>query len=105
MTTAGPAAPERRVECRRRCVPNSAAWTRPPRRARPPAGHRRRRGPSQPWAGVLAGSRRSLGSCLAIVGLPPTKEWWKGDAINPYPILVVHGVTVEAGGGSVVGGR
>ena len=60
MTTAGPAAPERRVECRRRCVPNSAAWTRLPRRARPPAGHRRRRGPSLPGGMVLARSQRPL---------------------------------------------
>jgi murein DD-endopeptidase MepM/ murein hydrolase activator NlpD len=42
---------------------------------------------------------------FAIMVLPPTKEWWKGDAINPYPILVVHGVTVEAGRDSVEGGR
>jgi len=24
---------------------------------------------------------------FAIELLPPTKEWWKGTAINPYPIL------------------
>ena len=42
---------------------------------------------------------------FAIMVLPPTKEWWKGDAVNPYPILVVHGVTVEAGRDSVDGGR
>jgi murein DD-endopeptidase MepM/ murein hydrolase activator NlpD len=42
---------------------------------------------------------------FAIVVLPPTKEWWKGDPIDPYPILKEHGITVEAGGGSVVGGR
>ena len=42
---------------------------------------------------------------FAIMVLPATKEWWKGDPIDPYPILKEHGVTVEAGGGSVVGGR
>ena len=42
---------------------------------------------------------------FAIVVLPPTKEWWKGDPIDPYPILKEHGVTVEAGRGSVFGGR
>ena len=25
---------------------------------------------------------------FAIEMLPPTKEWWKGTAVNPYPILV-----------------
>ena len=30
---------------------------------------------------------------FAISVLPPTKEWWKGDAINPYPILTGRGVT------------
>lgn len=24
---------------------------------------------------------------FAISILPPTKEWWKGEAVNPYPIL------------------
>lgn len=32
---------------------------------------------------------------FAIAILPPTKEWWKGEAINPYPILMERGVTVE----------
>jgi murein DD-endopeptidase MepM/ murein hydrolase activator NlpD len=30
---------------------------------------------------------------FAISMLPPTKEWWKGQAINPYPILTARGVT------------
>jgi len=30
---------------------------------------------------------------FAISMLPPTKEWWKGEAINPYPILTQRGVT------------
>ena len=30
---------------------------------------------------------------FAISVLPPTKEWWKGEAINPYPILTARGVT------------
>jgi murein DD-endopeptidase MepM/ murein hydrolase activator NlpD len=29
---------------------------------------------------------------FAIEVLPPTKEWWKGEAIDPYPILVANGV-------------
>jgi len=31
---------------------------------------------------------------FAIENLPPTKEWWKGDPIDPYPILVARGVTL-----------
>jgi peptidoglycan LD-endopeptidase LytH len=42
---------------------------------------------------------------FAIVILPPTKEWWKGDPIDPYPILKERGVTVEADSGSQTGGR
>jgi murein DD-endopeptidase MepM/ murein hydrolase activator NlpD len=30
---------------------------------------------------------------FAISVLPPTKEWWKGAPVNPYPILTAHGVT------------
>jgi hypothetical protein len=30
---------------------------------------------------------------FAISVLPPTKEWWKGEPINPYPILTARGVT------------
>jgi murein DD-endopeptidase MepM/ murein hydrolase activator NlpD len=30
---------------------------------------------------------------FAIEILPPTKEWWKGTAIDPYPILAAQGVT------------
>jgi len=30
---------------------------------------------------------------FAMSVLPPTKEWWKGDPVNPYPILTAHGVT------------
>ena len=33
---------------------------------------------------------------FAISILPPTKEWWKGEAIDPYPLLMQRGVTVEA---------
>ena len=42
---------------------------------------------------------------FAITILPPSKEWWKGDAVNPYPILMKKGVTLQAGGGLQVGGR
>jgi peptidoglycan LD-endopeptidase LytH len=42
---------------------------------------------------------------FAIVVLPPTKEWWKGDPIDPYPILKEHGITVEGSRGSEGGGR
>lgn len=33
---------------------------------------------------------------FAITVLPPTKEWWKGQAIDPYPILMERGVTTPA---------
>jgi peptidoglycan LD-endopeptidase LytH len=33
---------------------------------------------------------------FAITILPPTKEWWKGEAIDPYPILMQRGVTKDA---------
>jgi peptidoglycan LD-endopeptidase LytH len=32
---------------------------------------------------------------FAVSVLPPTKEWWKGEAIDPYPILMQRGVTSE----------
>jgi len=32
---------------------------------------------------------------FGIARLPPTKEWWKGEAINPYPVLMQHGVTYQ----------
>jgi murein DD-endopeptidase MepM/ murein hydrolase activator NlpD len=32
---------------------------------------------------------------FAIQRLPATKEWWKGEAVNPYPILMEHGVTIQ----------
>lgn len=35
---------------------------------------------------------------FAMMILPPTKEWWKGDAVNPYPILMARGITSEATG-------
>jgi len=33
---------------------------------------------------------------FAIAKLPPSKEWWKGKPIDPYPLLRDYGVTVEA---------
>lgn len=27
---------------------------------------------------------------FSIENLPPTKEWWKGEPVNPYPILVAR---------------
>jgi peptidoglycan LD-endopeptidase LytH len=30
---------------------------------------------------------------FAMTVLPATKEWWKGEAIDPYPILMQRGVT------------
>jgi murein DD-endopeptidase MepM/ murein hydrolase activator NlpD len=30
---------------------------------------------------------------FAISVLPPTKEWWKGEPIDPFPILTARGVT------------
>lgn len=32
---------------------------------------------------------------FGIARLPPTKEWWKGEAINPYAVLMQRGVTYE----------
>jgi len=32
---------------------------------------------------------------FAIMILPATKEWWKGEPIDPYPILMNRGRTVE----------
>ena len=32
---------------------------------------------------------------FAIENLPPTKEWWRGDPINPYPLLMTNGVTLS----------
>ena len=33
---------------------------------------------------------------FAVSVLPSTKEWWKGDAIDPYPMLMDRGVTTPA---------
>jgi murein DD-endopeptidase MepM/ murein hydrolase activator NlpD len=33
---------------------------------------------------------------FAIMILPPTKEWWKGEPIDPYPILMQRGRTMAA---------
>jgi murein DD-endopeptidase MepM/ murein hydrolase activator NlpD len=33
---------------------------------------------------------------FAIMILPPTHEWWKGEAIDPYPILMQKGRTVAS---------
>lgn len=33
---------------------------------------------------------------FAVEKLPPTKEWWKGEAVNPYPMLARRGVTYTA---------
>ena len=33
---------------------------------------------------------------FAITILPPSKEWWKGDAVDPYPILMKKGLTIPA---------
>lgn len=61
--------------------------------------------------GLTEGARVKKGDVLGFVGstgnanpagphlhfsierLPPTKEWWKGEPINPYPILFERGVT------------
>ncbi|HEU5162127.1 MAG TPA: peptidoglycan DD-metalloendopeptidase family protein [Thermoanaerobaculia bacterium] len=32
---------------------------------------------------------------FAIERLPASKEWWKGEAVNPYPLLVSRGVTYK----------
>ena len=33
---------------------------------------------------------------FAVSVLPPTKEWWKGEAIDPYPLLMERGITTPA---------
>jgi murein DD-endopeptidase MepM/ murein hydrolase activator NlpD len=33
---------------------------------------------------------------FAVERLPPSGEWWKGEPVNPYPILMSQGVTVPA---------
>jgi peptidoglycan LD-endopeptidase LytH len=33
---------------------------------------------------------------FAIEQLPPTKEWWKGEPMNPYPILTRRSATAAA---------
>ena len=33
---------------------------------------------------------------FAVSVLPPTKEWWKGEAIDPYPMLMSRGITTPA---------
>lgn len=33
---------------------------------------------------------------FSMTPIPPTKEWWKGEAIDPYPILMERGVTTPA---------
>jgi len=33
---------------------------------------------------------------FAVSVLPSTKEWWKGEAIDPYPMLMSRGVTTPA---------
>ena len=32
---------------------------------------------------------------FAVSELPPTHEWWKGVAVNPYDELVQHGATIH----------
>lgn len=32
---------------------------------------------------------------FSIEHLPPTGEWWKGEPVNPYPILMANGFTIE----------
>jgi peptidoglycan LD-endopeptidase LytH len=31
---------------------------------------------------------------FAVMTLPASKEWWKGEAVDPYPLLMDRGVTV-----------
>jgi murein DD-endopeptidase MepM/ murein hydrolase activator NlpD len=31
---------------------------------------------------------------FGIEHLPPTREWWKGEAVDPYPVLMASGETV-----------
>ncbi len=40
---------------------------------------------------------------FGISRLPPSKEWWKGEAVNPYPILRSRGVTVPVASAATSG--
>lgn len=42
---------------------------------------------------------------FAIGKLPPSKKWWKGVPIDPYPILRDHGVTVAPDQVTAAAGR
>ncbi len=42
---------------------------------------------------------------FAIAILPPTKEWWKGEPIDPYPILKERGITVAVGESGLTAGQ
>ena len=66
--------------------------------------------------GIVEGRQLKRGEVLGYVGstgnagdphlhfgisrLPPSREWWKGVAVNPYPILHERGVTVHVAGSS-----
>lgn len=40
------------------------------------------------YVGTTGNARETPHLHFSIDALPPTKEWWKGMPVNPYPILV-----------------
>jgi len=62
-------------------------------------GQRVRRGDLIGYVGSTGNApRNSPHLHFAMFVLPSTKEWWKGDAINPYPILMARGITSDSSG-------
>ena len=47
------------------------------------------------YVGTSGNARSTPHLHFAITILPPTKEWWKGEAIDPYPLLKGAGVVAS----------
>jgi murein DD-endopeptidase MepM/ murein hydrolase activator NlpD len=45
------------------------------------------------YVGTTGNARETPHLHFAIDVLPPTKEWWKGETLNPYPLLMNAGTT------------
>ena len=42
------------------------------------------------YVGVTGNARGTPHLHFSIEDLPPTKEWWKGEPVNPYPLLTTR---------------
>ncbi|MFZ2491811.1 MAG: M23 family metallopeptidase [Thermoanaerobaculia bacterium] len=51
-------------------------------------GDRVKRGEIIGYVGVTGNAGNTPHLHFSIERLPPTKEWWKGTAVNPYPVLM-----------------